>query len=63
MQIYKFESLAWDFLHLLDSDVCDHVTVKEVISHIEHGTLASLLANRLVGIDLSTFEPGDWKTL
>jgi hypothetical protein len=63
MHPYKLRQLIGEFNHLLDTGEYDDVTLDEVRRNIEAGALASFLANRFPGIDVSLMEASDWPEL
>ena len=63
MHAYKLRQLIGEFNHLLDVGEHDDVTLDEVRRNIEVGALASFLANRFPGIDVSLVEASDWPEL
>ena len=63
MHAHKLRQLIGEFNHLLDAGEHDDVTLDEVRQNIEAGALASFLANRFPGIDVSLMEASDWPEL
>lgn len=63
MKMYKFTYLLWQFNMMLDSGKYDKITVSDIKSRIEKGTLPDYLKIQFPDADFSMIEAQEWSYL